>query len=1040
MATVTKDVIVLVPGFLGSVLEKDGKELWGLSKGALLRALLSLGSSVGSLELRGDGTDELASDGVTAPRLLPDTHLLPGLWKVDGYTHVSETLISRFGLLRGQNYFEFPYDWRRDVRLTAKRLARRAPEWLEHWRHSLGGSPDSRLILVAHSLGGLVSRYFLEVLGGWRHTRALITFGTPHRGSLIALDKLANGFQKKLGPLPVVDLTRMVRSLHPIYQLLPRYPCVGLPDGSVVRPTEATGIPHMDLERARQGREFMLEIDRAVEANLKDEEYLTRGYLLHPVVGINQPTLQGARLTAQGVVEMLYTEPGGGDPGGDGTVPRVSAMPLEERHHPRAMYSPTPHASLQNAFEVLAHVEGLLTGHELLLSKYRELRGPNPRQLSLRIEDAYAHDEPVTVRVRPSAEPVSLVAWLVRLETGETFKLPLAPGKEGWHEGTHPPLPPGVYRLTVKGGPEVIPVSDVLAVFPQSLDGPLGLPEPQPEPEAEEATRSGEVQNVGLGTQQPVTAEAWDESHAITRTPSVEPLGPARAGQQLSLRVDLKLEGSHDSPTESTGFTMSGLDPNWKQLPIEVHVACPGMTFGEGDDRGVVLVRRDQKSVAATLTGLVNADAKGELVAMVTFEHNGRLCGFARRRIAVEAAPGGGAGTSGPSFSSSSPPPAAGGMGTRGEGTQGSMSLEAEAAAPHLTVYILRSESSGPQRLQWLLTVPVECEGLPARMSALVDVGADGAAFFRGVAAAARELRPGEHYAWFQGLGRLLYERTPPEFRQAYQALRRRYGPGFPIQLVTNEPHIPWELMLPADVPQADLLCLEHPVGRWLLDYQTWMTSRLPRGDILTVAPDYTYHPHLEPLPQAQVESRLLQQRFNAQPVRGRRREVLGVLTQGHERPVALLHFAGHGSYSGDPVVPSRIFLEDGALLTLEVRSPLVLLGHHSRPLVLFNACEVGASSEVLGSMGGWAEAFISQRFGGFIAPMWPVQDAHARAVAERLLADMLEKGLSVGEALRSIRASEARTSPTYLSYVYVGDVLARLTPQAAPAHQGAAA
>jgi hypothetical protein len=1039
MATVTKDVIVLVPGFLGSVLEKEGKELWGLSKGALLRALLSFGDSVGSLELKNDGTDEVASDGITAPRLLPDTHLLPGLWKVDGYTHVSETLVSRFGLLRGQNYFEFPYDWRRDVRPTARRLARLAPAWLDHWRQSLGGSPDSRLILVGHSLGGLVSRYFLEVLGGWRHTRALITFGTPHRGSLIAVDKLANGFQKKLGPLPLVDLTRMVRSLPPVYQLLPRYPCVGLPDGSVVRPTEAVGVPHLDLERARQGREFMLEIDHAVEANLKDEEYLTRGYLLHPVVGINQPTLQGARLTDKGV-EMLYTEPGGSDPGGDGTVPRVSAMPLEERHHARAMYSPTPHASLQNAFEVLAHVEGVLTGHELLLSKYRELRGPNPRQLSLWVEDAYAHDEPVTVRVRPSAEPVSLVAWLTRLETGESSKLPLERGKEGWHEGTHAPLPPGVYRLTVKGGPEVTPVSDVLAVFPQSLDGPLGLPEPEPTPDEE--LRTGDAQRAALSFEAPREVEAGtgDEAHAITRTPSVEPLGPARAGQQLSLRVDLKLESSHDSPTESTGFTLSGLDPNWKQLPVEVHVACPGMTFGEGDDRGVVLVRRDQKSVAATLTGMINADAKGELVAMVTFEHNGRLCGFARRRIAVEAAPAGGAGTSGPSFSSSSLPPAEGSMGTRGEGTQGNMALEVEAAAPHLTVYILRSESSGPQRLQWLLTVPVECEGLPARMSALVDVGADGAAFFRGVAAAARELRPGEHYAWFQGLGKLLYERTPPEFRQAYQALRRRYGPGFPIQLVTNEPHIPWELMLPADVPGADLLCLEHPVGRWLLDYQTWMTSRLPRGDILTVAPDYTHHPHLEPLPQAQVESRLLQQRFNAQPVRGRRREVLGVLTRGHERPVALLHFAGHGSYSGDPVVPSRIFLEDGALLTLEVRSPQVLLGLHSRPLVLFNACEVGASSEVLGSMGGWAEAFISQRFGGFIAPMWPVQDAHARAVAERLLADMLEKGLTVGEALRSIRASEARTSPTYLSYVYVGDVLARLVPQAAPAHQGAAA
>jgi hypothetical protein len=35
-------------------------------------------------------------------------------------------------------------------------------------------------------MGGLVARYYLEVLGGWEKCRALFTFGTPHRGSLNA--------------------------------------------------------------------------------------------------------------------------------------------------------------------------------------------------------------------------------------------------------------------------------------------------------------------------------------------------------------------------------------------------------------------------------------------------------------------------------------------------------------------------------------------------------------------------------------------------------------------------------------------------------------------------------------------------------------------------------------------------------------------------------------------------------------------------------------------------------------------------------------
>ena len=48
-------------------------------------------------------------------------------------------------------------------------------------------------------MGGLVSRYFLECLEGWKDTKALVTFGTPYRGSLNALDGLANGLKK--GPL-----------------------------------------------------------------------------------------------------------------------------------------------------------------------------------------------------------------------------------------------------------------------------------------------------------------------------------------------------------------------------------------------------------------------------------------------------------------------------------------------------------------------------------------------------------------------------------------------------------------------------------------------------------------------------------------------------------------------------------------------------------------------------------------------------------------------------------------------------------------------
>jgi triacylglycerol esterase/lipase EstA (alpha/beta hydrolase family) len=67
-------------------------------------------------------------------------------------------------------------------------------------------------------MGGLVARYYLEVLEGWRDCRALITFGTPYRGSANALNYLANGYKKLF-----LDLTEVMRSFSSIYQL-PYFP------------------------------------------------------------------------------------------------------------------------------------------------------------------------------------------------------------------------------------------------------------------------------------------------------------------------------------------------------------------------------------------------------------------------------------------------------------------------------------------------------------------------------------------------------------------------------------------------------------------------------------------------------------------------------------------------------------------------------------------------------------------------------------------------------------------------------------------------
>lgn len=430
------DVVVLLPGILGSVLARDGHDVWAVSPGAAWRAIASLGHSVQDLELHGDdpAVDDLG-DGVTAPRLQPDLHLIPGLWSIDGYSHIRSSIFATFDVVDGQNWFDFPYDWRRDNRVAARHLAERAPGWLRAWRQRSGNN-DAKLILVGHSMGGLVARHYLEMLEGWRDTRMLVTFGTPYRGSLNALDFLCNGFKKGIGPFGL-DLTRFLRSLTSVYQLLPRYPVVDSGSAQMTRVAETSGLPGVDAARAAAALQFHLDIDAAIEHRPAN------AYAIHPIVGILQPTNQSARFD-RGAVRMVASY-GGEDHGGDGTVPRVSATPLELADQDRETYAPDQHGSLQNATGPLTQLIGVLSAKPT--STFRA----GQSGFGLQIDDVFAVDEPIAATVTSTDDPTRTInAEVVDAATGHTvIESQLEADGDGAYRSEWPPLPPGDYRIAV---------------------------------------------------------------------------------------------------------------------------------------------------------------------------------------------------------------------------------------------------------------------------------------------------------------------------------------------------------------------------------------------------------------------------------------------------------------------------------------------------------------------------------------------------------------------------------------------------------------
>jgi hypothetical protein len=454
------DAIVLIPGITGSELTKGNERIWGWSGKALLRNLLNDGAALDrDLFVMNDSpTAPVLDDGVQATRLLPDLHLLPGLWKVDGYSTVQDRLVDELELTPGINFFPFPYDWRRDNRAAAHRLRIQSEVWLHAWRKN-SGNPNARLIIVAHSMGGLISRYFLEVLEGWRVTRSLITFGTPFMGSMNAVNTLANG-GKTFG----LDLERSSRSMNSMHQLLPTYPCCDTGDGKLKHLRELN-LPGIDPLKASDAVRFHEEIDHAANKNQSDPLYKDLNCEVFPIVGYDQPT-NSSLVFKNGGIEILKTI-ASRDFGGDGTVPAKSAVP-EGFNLLRAMFSAAKHAQLQNHTAALNHVVGLVRAIEMQEAFRAGVRTAG--QISLDVDDIQSTEEPMRIRAKPAQGGQRLWATVSARESpSQATRIELLQKEGEWMQGDIRMPHAGVFDVVVTGTQQTDSIRDVVEVVDLGL-------------------------------------------------------------------------------------------------------------------------------------------------------------------------------------------------------------------------------------------------------------------------------------------------------------------------------------------------------------------------------------------------------------------------------------------------------------------------------------------------------------------------------------------------------------------------------------------
>lgn len=249
-----RNPVIVIPGILGSKLEEpgSGQPVWGAFIYGASDADTPEGARLVALPMeRGRALSELR-DEVTPTEVLDtltiDVALIRGV-EFAAYADILKTLAA--GKYRDQTLgesgavdyaglhytcFQFPYDWRRDISEQAVALHNLILSARDAAREAGAEGAPARVDVVAHSMGGLVLRYYLRygphplpedgslpplTWEGAQHVEHAILIGTPNAGSVLSLEQMVEGanFAALITPTyrPAV-----LGTMPAIYGLLPR--------------------------------------------------------------------------------------------------------------------------------------------------------------------------------------------------------------------------------------------------------------------------------------------------------------------------------------------------------------------------------------------------------------------------------------------------------------------------------------------------------------------------------------------------------------------------------------------------------------------------------------------------------------------------------------------------------------------------------------------------------------------------------------------------------------------------------------------------
>lgn len=430
-AVSTNDAVIVVPGLLGSELwdARTGDLVWGLRPTALAKALIT-----------GTVYERLGSEDLVPGETLRYAGFLPGLGRLEPYSSLNTAM--RDFVRSPEAFAVFPYDWRRSIASVAADLAEFAYNHLRRWRAHPLGSTGAQLVLVGHSMGGLVAQHAANCLLPREDTRLLLTLGTPFLGSVKAVRALGTG-----DLLPFAHLAQNLRvalgGMASVHALLPSYPCLVDGDGTI-RPS--------DQQLIACGADAALLAEATTSRATASAHVANHGEVpTVALVGSTQPTLQSFEVTEAGLDFREHV--GGTNWGGDGTVYFGSAFPKDTT--PFSL--PQRHGALAKSVEAIEWIKHTIAAVTL--------GPPQGLGVGLDVPDfAFAGE---VFQVRVSAPGVGGATCRIDSATGGPSPGSVRMRRVGEELiGESTVSHPGLYSVTARGGGSS-PITEDLLVMPR---------------------------------------------------------------------------------------------------------------------------------------------------------------------------------------------------------------------------------------------------------------------------------------------------------------------------------------------------------------------------------------------------------------------------------------------------------------------------------------------------------------------------------------------------------------------------------------------